>query len=349
MMGKITLKPIKFLDLTPSPTLRHELDAAYERVMSSGRYIGGYEVEAFEKEWAEYCQVDHCVACGNGFDALQLILRAYGVGREDEVLVPEWTAPPTWAAVGAVGGRPIPIDAMQPSFYNYKMAIIVPLYGIPTTIDKRVLAASNVIAIDAAQAHGAIYHGRRVGSIEKTSAWSFYPTKNLGAYGDGGAITCYDEKMARVIWELRSYGCPGAINSRMDPLQAAFLRVKLPYLDGWNARRREIAARYLAGLRDVPEICLPNVPDGCEPVWHQFVIQSPRRDHLRAFLLARGIETMIHYPVPPHRALGYDYDLPEADRLAREVLSLPVGPHLQDEEIGRVIETIKEWADGQNE
>jgi len=312
--------------------LRSELDAAYERVMSSGRYIGGYEVEAFEKEWAEYCEVDYCVACGNGFDALQLVLRAYGIW-DSEVLVPAWTAIPTWAAVEAVGAYPIPTDGW---INETKVAIIlVHLYGFLSDIAVKEETKLFVIQ-DAAQAHGLKLSG--------TCAWSFYPTKNLGCYGDGGAITTDDAGLAEYLWKLRRYGTPHSINSCLDPLQAAFLRVKLPYLDGWNETRRQHAARYLDGLKDVPGITLPYVPEHCTPVWHQFVIQTPKRDELRACLDTHGIETMIHYPTPPHRALGYDYDLPEADRLAAQVLSLPVAPHLTDDDIDSVIEAITECA-----
>jgi len=329
-----------FQDLRPSPQLRSELDDAYERVMSSGRYIGGYEVEAFEKEWAEYCEAEHCVACGNGFDALQLVLRAFGVGPGGIVVVPEWTALPTWSAVEAVGARPFVPDESWDRWLEFTSTAIirVHLYGIAS--EGKLDYSLNIRFItDGAQAHGMKTYGYR-DSVSGITAWSFYPTKNLGCYGDGGAITTSVVSLRDRLRELRRYGAPGAINSCLDPLQAAFLRVKLPYLDGWNETRRQHAARYLDGLKDVPDITLPDVPDWCEPVWHQFVIQTPRRDELMDHLSERGIETMIHYPVPPHRALGYDYDLPEADRLAREVLSLPVAPHLTGEDIDTVIEAI---------
>jgi dTDP-3-amino-3,4,6-trideoxy-alpha-D-glucose transaminase len=330
---------IKFIDLRPTGNLKLKLDAAYERVMTSARYIGGAEVEAFEHEWAEYCEAAHCVACGNGFDALQLILRALVIISGDSVLVPAWTATPTWAAVEVVGAKPAPTDGWIDE--SNQALIRVHLYGLPSPIQTMADRPLPTIE-DCAQSHGLTIDGHKLGSFG-LCAWSFYPTKNLGAYGDAGAITTNGDALAEQLRALRSYGCPGAINSRMDPLQAAFLRVKLPYLDGWNARRREIAARYLDGLRGVPFVDLPIVPEWCEPVWHQFVIRSTKRDDLRAYLAERGIETMIHYPVPPHRALGYDYDLPEADRLAAEVLSLPVAPHLTDEEAGRVIQAIREW------
>jgi len=333
---------MKFVDLTPTGKLRRELDAAYERVMSSGQYIGGAEVEAFECEWADYIGTRYCVACGNGFDALQLVLRATGTLPRERIAVPDWTATPTWAAVEAVGAIPV-IEKLGYSEY-FRLRIKVHLYGIPIHVWTCSKNPGMGIIEDCAQAHGATVNGKRCGSLGLAGCWSFYPTKNLGAYGDGGAITTDDDGLAAELRLLRSYGKPGAINSRLDPLQAAFLRVKLPYLDGWNARRREIAAMYQAGFRDLDNKSLPAVPANCEPVWHQFVIRTPERDNLQAFLAARGIPTMIHYPAPPHRALGYDYDLPEADRMAAEVLSLPIGPHLSDEDVAAVVAAMKEWA-----
>ena len=314
---------IKFVDLQPRGQLRRELDAAYERVMSSGRYIGGTEVETFEQEWAKYCGFEHCIACSNGFDALQLILRAHGIGSGDRVLVPAWTATPTWSGIVALGAVPI-VEGE-----DFRAVISVHLYGFPSWGAKY---KPNIPVIqDAAQAHGLRLQG--------TCAWSFYPTKNLGAYGDAGAITTNDAGLVSRLRDLRRYGCPGALNSCMDPLQAAFLHVKLPYLDGWNERRREMAGMYLDGLRDVPGLQLPH--DHPSAVWHQFVVRSDNRDKLQAHLAGEGIETMIHYPIPPHRALGYDYDLPEADRMAAQVLSLPIGLHLTDEDVKQVIKQCR--------
>lgn len=330
---------MKFVDLTPTGDLRRQLDDAYERALSSGCYIGGAEVESFEREWADYIGTRYCVACGNGFDALQLVLRAFDI--EDFISVPEWTAAPTWAAVQITGSKPYPLPDGWAN--DETVQIIVHLYGIPSRTEFKSSRRMAFIE-DCAQAHGATVNGKRCGSLGLAGCWSFYPTKNLGAYGDGGAITTDDEALAAELRLLRSYGKPGAINSRLDPMQAAFLRVKLRYLDGWNARRREIAEMYQQGLRDVP-VTLPQVPAGCEAVWHQYVIQTPRRDELKSYLAERGIPTMIHYPAPPHRALGYDYDLPEADRLAVEVLSLPIGPHLSDRDVERVVEAIREWAE----
>lgn len=331
---------MKFYNLTPTGQLLGQLDDAYNRVMCSGQYIGGGEVEAFEREWAEYIGVRCCVACGNGFDALQLVLRArFWDGDGGAVLVPSWTAPPTWAAVYSLAMTPYPYECWEGQ--KGLAHIAVHLYGIPVTIEP---TNHPLVVEDCAQAHGATVNGKHCGALGLAGCWSFYPTKNLGAFGDGGAITTDDQALADELRLLRSYGKPGAINSRLDPLQAAFLRVKLRYLDEWNTRRREIAAAYFAGLDDLPGITLPSVPARCIPVWHQFVVRTPKRDELRAFLAERGVPTMVHYPVPPHRALGYDYDLPEADRLAAEVLSLPIGPHLSDGEVAEVVGAVREWA-----
>lgn len=311
---------IKFINLKPSKQLRLQLDDAYNRVMSSGIYVRGSEVEAFEQEWADYNNAKYCISCGSGLDAIQLVLRAFD--DVTYVRVPEWTAVSTWSAVQAANKK---INIELKKGYAW---IVVHLYGTQY-YDCLSLYDSPVIQ-DCAQAHGLkLHHG--------ICCWSFYPTKNLGAYGDGGAITINDEELANKLRLLRNHGCNDAINSRFDPLQAAFLRVKLPYLDEWNRQRQEFAQMY---LEDLPlKIAVPQEKWN-EAVWHQFVIQTKRRDELHLFLRMNGIDTVIHYPVPPHRVLGYNYDLPEADRLSREVLSLPIAPHLRDKDIKRVINTI---------
>jgi dTDP-4-amino-4,6-dideoxygalactose transaminase len=335
-------RPVKFVDLRPRGKLRRELDAAYEQVMSSGRYVGGAEIEAFEREWADYCEAAHCVACASGFDALRLALNACGVGRGDEVLVPAWTATPTWSAVRAIGAHPVP-DELGGNTADLP-AVVVHLYGVPQTIP----ASGAPVVEDCAQAHGARLGGDRCGTLGHAGAWSFYPTKNLGALGDAGAVTTNDAGVAERARELADYANRDGVNSRLDPLQAAFLRVKLRRLDGWNERRREIAAQYLDRLRGLPGLSLPEVPPVPKPVWHQFVVRHARRDGLRKFLAERGIETMVHYPRPPHRVLGYDFDLPGADALAATVLSLPVGPHLSDRDVGRVIEATIRWTESRD-
>ena len=359
---------VPFLDLHAAYLeLQDELDAAYRRVMDSGWYILGEEVERFEADFAAYCEADHCVGVGNGLDALQLILRAYGIGPGDEVIVPSNTYIATWLAVSQVGARPVPVEPDERT-YNIDPARIaaaitsrtrallpVHLYGQPADLDPILALACRhglKVVEDAAQAHGARYRGRRIGAHGDAVAWSFYPGKNLGALGDGGAVTTNDAELAERLRVLRNYGSrvkyvnevPG-YNSRLDPLQAAFLRVKLRHLDAWNGRRAVIAAAYLDELVDT-DLILPQVPDWAEPVWHLFVVRHPARDALQRQLNAAGIGTLIHYPIPPHKqqayaAGGFPPDgLQLAARLADEVLSLPMGPQLTRSDRERVLERL---------
>lgn len=301
-----------FQNLQPDNRLRFELNEAYERVMASGDYIGGLEVIAFEARWAEYNEAKYCISCASGLDALRLVLETFD---NTAIYVPGWTAPAVWYAVEAVGGICANI--------NTDLAIKVHLYG---EYDQRNCVTGTIIQ-DCSQAHGLkVRHG--------ICCWSFYPTKNLGAYGDGGAITINDEALAQELRELAHN-----FDSRLDPLQAAFLRVKLNYLDGWNRQRQEFAQYYLENLQ---KVVLP-ASEWSEAVWHQFVIRSDKRDKLKAYLTERGIETMIHYPQPPHRVLGYDYDLPEADKMAASVLSLPIAPHLTMDDIKTVTQAVNEF------
>lgn len=326
---------IKFADLIPSKDLRKKLDQAYDRVMSSGVYVRGQEVEAFENEWADYNKARYCVSCGSGLDAIQLILRARH--RIGPIYVTDWSASSTWAAVEAAGLFPRPLSSLVEKTYN---VVIVHMYGIKAQVPPS--PGFGIHIQDCAQAHGL--------EVTGTCAWSFYPSKNLGAYGDGGAITTDDFDLAEALREYRNHGRKGALNSRLDPLQAAFLRCKLKYLPRWIERRRRSALIYQQKLNGLPDIVLPLISlpyeeaDYNRPSWHQFVIRSAHRDELQAFLASNGIETMIHYPIPGHTALGYDYDLPECDMMAREVLSLPIGHHLTDEQILYVAGKVKEWA-----
>jgi len=313
---------IKFTDLRPDKELLKDLDAAFDRVMFSGVYVRGPEVEAFEEEWATYNNAKYCVSCGSGLDALALCLRAFGVGCTDVVGVPSWTASSTWSAVESVGAYPVVNGIVSKK-------IVVHMYGVRSDDE-----ITRYTIQDCAQAHGLKLSG--------TCCWSFYPTKNLGAIGDGGAITTDNEDWANALRLYRNHGCKGAINSRLDPLQAAFLCCKLKRLDGWIQQRQEYAALYLDGLDGLPDIELPKVHTG-DAVWHQFVIETDRRDDLMAYLYKNGIETMVHYLQPPHRELGYDYHLPEADRKAARVLSLPIAPHLRKDDIIEVIEAIWRW------
>lgn len=360
---------IPFLDLAASyQELKQEVDAAIDRVLASGWYILGPELEAFEAEYAAYCGARHCVGVANGLDALHLALRAMGVGPGDEVIVPSNTYIATWLAVSQCGAVPVPVEP-DPETFNIdpaqieaaitphtKVILPVHLYGQPADLDPILwIARAHGLKVleDAAQAHGARYKGRRIGSHGDAVAWSFYPGKNLGALGDAGAITTNDDELADRLRVLRNYGSrvkyvnevPGW-NSRLDPLQAAVLRVKLQHLDAWNARRAEIAGLYREKLAG-SGVALPAVPAWAEPVWHLFVIRHPRRDAVQQALNEAGIGTLIHYPIPPHRQqayanLGYPAGaFPIAERLADDVLSLPMGPHLRLQEAQQVAHVLQ--------
>lgn len=363
---------VPFLDLkAPYRELQSELDAAYSRVMESGWYILGEEVEAFEREFAAYCGVKNCVGVGNGLEALHLILRAYGIGAGDEVIVPANTYIATWLAVSYAGAMPVPVEPDERT-YNLDPKLIeaaitprtrailpVHLYGQPADMDPiRSIAARHGLKVieDAAQAHGATYKGRRAGSLSDAAGWSFYPGKNLGALGDAGAITTDDAELADRVRVLRNYGSRvkyynevKGYNSRLDPLQAAFLGVKLHHLEPWNQRRRSIAAVYEQALTHLNGFDLPFVPEGIDPSWHLFVIRHPRRDALQSHLTQAGIGTLIHYPVPPHLSDAYAEmgrkagDFPITERLAQTVLSIPMGPHLQAEQMESVIDAIESF------
>ena len=314
---------IPFLDLKAANLeLRDEMDQAYHRVMDSGWFILGEEVEAFEQEFAAYCHARHCISLGNGLDALHLILRAYGVGQGDEVIVPSNTYIATWLAISYSRATPVPVEPdartynLDPNLLEAaitkKTKAIMPvhLYGQPADMDpiKKIAEKYNLKVIeDAAQAHGSLYKGQLTGCLGHAAGFSFYPGKNLGALGDAGAIVTNDDALADEVRMLRNYGSKikyyheaKGFNSRLDELQAAFLRTKLNHLDEWNNRRKEIAAYYLKHLIDVPGLTLPFVPNWASPVWHIFVIQSPKRDALQQFLNDKGVGTLIHYPVPPH-------------------------------------------------
>lgn len=364
---------IPFLDLQAGyRELQSELEAAFHRVMTSGWYILGKEVEAFEQEFAEYCGVDHCIAVGNGLEAIHLVLRALGVGPGDEVIVPGNTFIATWLAVSYTGAVPVAVEPdeqtfnldpeqLQQAVTDRTRAIIpVHLYGQPAAMERiRAFAERKRLKVieDAAQAHGARCQGRRVGGLGNAGCFSFYPGKNLGAYGDGGAVTTNDAGLAQQLRLLRNYGASRkyhseimGFNSRLDELQAAFLRVKLGRLDEWNERRAEVAHWYRQALQAVPDLTLPFVPAWADPVWHLFVIQHPRRDELQQALHQAGIGALLHYPIPPHQSEAYyrgrwkGGKLPATERLAREVLSLPMSPHMTQADVHRVAEVIGAFA-----
>ena len=360
---------IPFLDLGAAyRELKTEIDAAIHRVLDSGWYILGPEVDAFEADWAAWCGADHAVGVANGLDALILALRALDIGPGDEVIVPSNTYIATWLAVTAVGARPVPVEP-DPATHNIDPARIaasitpatkailpVHLYGQPADLDPILaLARQHGLAVveDAAQAHGARYKGRRIGAHGDVVCWSFYPGKNLGALGDGGAVTTNRPDLADRIRVLRNYGSRvkyvnevQGVNSRLDPIQAAVLRAKLPHLDAWTDRRRAIAAAYAEGLRN-SGLILPHVPNWAEPAWHLYVVRTPDRDGLQKRLAEAGVGTLIHYPIPPHMQAAYaDLGLaPEALPLARdlagEVLSLPMGPQLPLADAARVIDAVR--------
>jgi dTDP-4-amino-4,6-dideoxygalactose transaminase len=361
---------IPFLDVAAAyAELQEELDEAVRKVMSSGQFILGPEVTAFEEDFAAYCEVDHAIGVGNGLDALRLILLGYGVGDGDEVLVPSNTFIATWLAVTQAGATPVPVEP-DPLTHNVtaegleaalteatKAIMPVHLYGQPANMDAiAALGREQDIPVieDAAQAQGARYRGRRAGSLGDAAGFSFYPGKNLGAVGDAGAVTTDDPELADRIRMLRNYGSkvkyhhdlPG-LNSRLDSVQAAALRVKLRHLDDWNERRRSVAARYLERLDGIEGLALPAAPDWAEPVWHLFVVRHPRRDALQERLAEAGVDTIIHYPIPPHLTGAYAAELegaalPVAEGLADEVLSLPMGPHLPLDDANRVAEAVRD-------
>lgn len=360
---------IPFLDLTgPYTELKQELDQAIARVASSGWFIGGIEVEQFEADYAAYCGAKEAVGVANGLDALYLALRAMDVGPGDEVIVPSNTYIATWLAVSQCGATPVPVEPdaatfnMDPALIEAaitartKVILPVHLYGHPADMDPIVAIARKHglrVLEDGAQAHGARYKGRKLGAHGDAVAWSFYPGKNLGAMGDGGAVTTDDPIIADRLRVLRNYGSRVkyvnevmGYNSRLDPLQAAILGVKLRYLDQWNARRSALAARYQAGLADAG-FSLPVVAGNVEPAWHLYVVRHPRREQVQQALAGDGIGSLIHYPIPPHLQQAYadcGYaagTLPMAEAMAADVLSLPIGPHMEPTQVDQVVATLR--------
>lgn len=351
-------KTITFNDLRPHAVGQAGLmESIYQRVIRSGRYIGGDEVEAFEHDWAVYCDKKYCVSVGNGFDALYLLLLAYGIGKGDVVAVPSWTCVPVWQSVIMTGAS---VWAVEPVFPEYNIspssmydcfidktraAIFVHMYGIPVvTLTEKLHKEGIRVIEDASQAQGAMTRfGYMVGTYADATIYSFYPTKNLGAFGDAGAITTDDYILAKRLRKMRRYGSKRSINSCLDPLQAAFLDEKIYHLDEWNDRRREIAAEYLRSFVDLPYMTLPVVPEMSSPVWHQFVIRHTQRERFRQYLKDNGIETMIHYPQAPHQFYRLKIKLPVAEQLAREVVSLPIGPHLSNDDVNYIIEIVRNF------
>lgn len=360
---------VPFLTLAPIyQELGPELDRAFRHVMQVGWFVHGAELEAFEREFAAYCATKHCIGVGNGLEAMTLALRAWDIGPGDEVIVPSNTYIATWLAVSHVGATPVAVEPIAAT-YNIdpdrieaaitpRTRAILPVHLYGQCAD---MPAINAIAArrglrvleDAAQAAGSTLHGRRPGALGATAAYSFYPGKNLGAFGDAGAVVTDDDATARKLRRLRNYGSEVKYenevkgwNSRLDELQAALLRPRLAVLDEWNQRRARIAARYLAELPG-DKLILPTVAAGHEPNWHLFVVRSRLRKALQEGLAARGVDTMIHYPLPPHLQPAYaEMGLPRgsfpiSEAIHDEVLSLPMGPHLDDAAVQHVIDSVR--------
>ena len=364
--------PIPFLDLQRiNGRHRAAYEAALSRVLDSGRVLLGEETAAFEREFAAWCGAAHCVGVGNGFDALHLVLRAWGIGAGDEVIVPSHTFIATWLAVSEVGAVPVPVEP-APGCCNIDPArveaaitprtraiIAVHLYGRPAPMrELSEIARRHGLKLleDAAQAHGARLAGQPCGSLGDAAAFSFYPGKNLGALGDGGAVTTCDPGLADRVRRIANYGSSvkyhhelAGVNSRLDELQAAFLRERLRALDADNAHRRHVAQAYLAGLAGLPGLALPAADDADrQSAWHLFVVRHHQRDALAEQLASRGITTLVHYPVPVHRQGAYagtplaQQTLPLADGWAQEALSLPIGPTISDDEMSTVIGAVRD-------
>ena len=361
---------IKFLDLHKiNERSRGELDAAVKRVLDSGWYLLGRECDAFEKEFAAYCGVRHCIGCANGLDALKLIIQAFGIGPGDEVIAPANTYIASLIAISANGATPILVEpdpatclissdlieqAVTP---RTKAIMVVHLYGRAVEMTKvwDVAKKHNLKVVeDSAQAHGAMFNGRRTGNLGDAGGFSFYPGKNLGCLGDGGAVTTNDDALAVKIRALRNYGSDikyhfpyRGTNSRLDEIQAAWLRVKLPLLDADNQKRREIAVRYWNGIEN-PLVRLPNPPPVPEQsVWHVYPVFCDERNRFQEYLTGRGIQTVIHYPIPPHRQPAYtewhNLSLPITEKIHDTILSLPISPVMTDDEVTEVIESVNNY------
>lgn len=359
---------VPFLDLgSDHAEIEGQFRKSFDRFLDSGQFILGNEVENFENSFSKYCQASHCIGVGNGLDALHLIMRGYGIGPGDEVIVPSNTYIATWLAVSYAGATPVPVEP-DPNTYNIDPArieaaittrtraiIVVHLYGQPAdikSINKIALKYDLKVIEDAAQAHGSRYDGVRAGSLGDAAGFSFYPTKNLGALGDSGAVTTNDPLLASNVRQLRNYGsttkyCNNlkGFNSRLDELQASLLSDKLHLLDKWNNKRRQIAYQYSQRLLECP-LVLPHSPDHIYSVYHLYVIRTPHRDRLQEYLLTQNISTLIHYPIAPHLQpayadLGYKKgDFPIAEMLHAEVLSLPIYPSMTFEAVSHVCDSI---------
>lgn len=360
---------IKFLDLkVTNEKYKEELLKTFESVLDSGWYIMGNELLEFEKEFAQYCGTKYCVGVANGLEALSLILRAYDIGPGDEVIVPANTYIASILAISQNGAKPI---LVEPSLLTYnideekieekitertKAILVVHLYGKVANMDIiNKIAKNNKIKVieDGAQAHGAMFNNQKVGSLGDAAGFSFYPGKNLGALGDGGAVTTNDAELFEKIKMLRNYGSSKkyenklkGFNSRLDEMQAAFLRIKLRGLDLENQKRQEIASYYLKKIKNA-DIIVPINKIEKEHVWHLFVLMVENRDNFQKYLLENKIETMIHYPIPPHKQLAYEelnkeeYKITE--KIHKKIVSIPLNPNLSELEVSKIVNVINRY------
>jgi len=353
--------------------LKKEIDKAILGVLNGGRYILGENVKKFEDEFADYCGVRYCVGVGNGLNALELILKAYGIGNGDEVIVPANTYIATVLAVSNVGATPVFVEPEEITFNidpqkiekaltkKTKAVLAVHLYGQCADIKKikKICKKYNLKLIeDAAQSHGSMHFGYKAGSLGDAAGFSFYPTKNLGAYGDGGAITTNDRKISDYVRMTRDYGSDKkyfnlikGVNSRLDEVQAAILRVKLRHLEKWNANRQKVAKYYFSkmNIQNKDGFELPKIQKGNNHVWHLFVIRTKKRQLLMDFLKENGIQYLIHYPIPPYSQVAYKEfnklasHFPITNKLSDEILSLPIGPHMKEKEMKYVCQKINQF------
>lgn len=362
---------IPFVSFEPMhKEIESEILNKFKEVYKRNWFIQGEEVEKFEEEFAEFCQAKYCIGCGNGLDALYLILRSYDIGVGDEVIVPSNTYIATALAASYAGAKPI---LVEPDLVTYninpdliekvithktKAIIVVHLYGQPVDMSEinRIAKKHSLKVIeDSAQAHGALYKGKKVGSLGDASGFSFYPGKNLGALGDAGAVVTNNKELADKIRAIANYGSDRkyhhiykGTNSRLDEVQAAFLRIKLKNLDKWNEDRRKIAQKYIDGINN-PKITKPSEADYANHVWHLFVVRTEKRDEFQKYLNDNGIGTTIHYPIPMHMQGAYEElgiskgILPLAEKISNEVISLPIWYGMKDEEIQYVIDKINNW------
>ena len=362
---------VPFLNVKSSyKQIQKEIDDSIFQVLDSGNYILGEKVSEFEEHWASYCEAHHAIGVGNGLDALKLALLAVNIRPGDEVIVPAHTFIATWLAVSALGARPIPVDINKESSNideskielaickKTKAIIPVHMYGNPCNLKRihEIALKYNLYVIeDAAQAHGSIYLSKKIGALSDLTCWSFYPGKNLGAFGDGGAVTTNNSELADKIRCLRNYGSTSkyihnlrGINSRLDPIQACILNTKLKYLDAWNSRRNDIANMYIDSLKNSMELKIPENPqNGNVSCWHLYVIQCIQRNKLQDFLSKKMIETLIHYPIPPFKQKVYaEYNnikMPNAINLCSKILSLPICPFMSDRQVDYVINALNEY------